>query len=112
NAAKYGALSRREGLVGVRWHWPCNGAGPEQLSIDWREIGGPAGAGHAKSREGAGVITDLVPYEVGGTADFPFHPQSGCCRLTLPGEWVRSGRQPSVERAQLAVAGYELAPIA
>ena len=111
NAAKYGALSRREGLVSVRWHWPCNGAVPERLRIDWREIGGPAVAVRAKSSYGSSVITDLVPYELGGTADLQFAAEGVCCRLTLPAEWVRGGRQSSVERAAAAVAGYELAQI-
>jgi len=111
NAAKYGALSRREGLVLVRWHWPCNGAVPERLRIDWREIGGPAVAVRAKSSYGSSVITDLVPYELGGTADLQFAAEGVCCRLTLPAEWVRGGRQSSVERAAAAVAGYELAQI-
>lgn len=94
NAAKYGALSRREGHVLIRWHSPLNGHASEQLTIDWKEIGGPPVDGQGKSSYGSSVITDLVPYELGGTADLVFAPEGVRCRLNVPGEWLRTGRQP------------------
>ena len=93
NAAKYGALSRREGHVVIRWHSPLNGHASEQLTIDWKEIGGPPVDGQGKSSYGSSVITDLVPYELGGTADLVFAPEGVRCRLNVPGEWLRTGRQ-------------------
>ena len=93
NAAKYGALSRREGHVLIRWHSPLNGHASEQLTIDWKEIGGPPIDGQGKSSYGSSVITDLVPYELGGTADLVFAPEGVRCRLNVPGEWLRTGRQ-------------------
>src|SRR5262245_22116486 len=105
NAAKYGALSRREGHVLVRWYWPRNKAMAEELTIDWQEVGGPVVSGDGKSSYGSSVITDLVPYELGGTANLNFAEQGVRCRLTVPAEWVRIRREPSVARTVAAVAG-------
>ena len=109
NAAKYGALSRREGLVVVRWTWPRDGQAREPLSIDWREIGGPSVEAGARSSYGSSVITDLVPYELGGTADLVFAREGVRCRLTVPAEWIRTGRQFGPERPVATIAGREMA---
>jgi hypothetical protein len=42
----------------------------------------PSNSGFGKS-----VITELVPYELGGTAQFVFSPEGILCRLDIPGEW-------------------------
>jgi PAS domain S-box-containing protein len=112
NAAKYGALSRREGLVLVRWNWPRNGGAGERLTIDWREIGGPGVEVRAKSSYGSSVITDLIPYELGGTADLVFATEGVRCRLTVPAEWVGAGRQLGAERPEASIVGYEMAQLA
>src|SRR6516165_4068171 len=54
NAAKYGALSKREGRVSVRWSRASNGKGPGPLAIHWRETGGlpveiPSNSGYGRS---------------------------------------------------------------
>ena len=108
NAAKYGALSRREGLVLVRWDWPLNGPGAEQLSIDWRETGGPPVDVRHKSSYGSSVITDLIPYELGGTADLLFAPGGLRCRLSIPAEWIKTARQAGLERTEGAMPVPEL----
>ena len=41
NAAKYGALSKREGRVSVRWYLSSNGQSPGWLTVEWVETGGP-----------------------------------------------------------------------
>ena len=112
NAAKYGALSRREGLVLVRWQWATNGRAAEPLTIDWKEIGGPPVDARRKANYGSSVITDLVPYELRGTADLVFTPEGVRCRLSVPTEWVRTGRQAGVDRVERTLAGAELARLA
>jgi PAS domain S-box-containing protein len=112
NAAKYGALSKREGLVLVRWHWPFNGRGAEQLSIEWKEMGGPSVDACHKSSYGSSVITDLIPYELGGTADLQFAPGGLKCRLCIPAEWIRTGRQIGQDRAQGAMPASEFLRLA
>jgi PAS domain S-box-containing protein len=88
NAAKYGALSRREGRVCVQWHWPAKGNAPEALIIEWQEIGGPSIAAASKSGYGTSVIRDLVPYELGGSVDLVLAPEGVRCRLEIPAKWV------------------------
>jgi PAS domain S-box-containing protein len=88
NAAKYGALSRREGRVFVRWCWPANGNAPEALVIEWQEVGGPAPEVPNKFGYGTSVIRDLVPYELSGSVDLVFAAEGVRCRLEIPAKWV------------------------
>jgi hypothetical protein len=62
-----------------------------------------------KANYGSSVITDLVPYELAGTADLVFASEGVRCRLSVPAEWVRSGRQTGVDRVDRALAAPELA---
>ena len=56
----------------------------EQLTIDWKEIGGPPMDARGKSNYGSSVITDLVPYELGGTADLVFAPDGVAAASMFP----------------------------
>ena len=88
NAAKYGALSKREGRVSVRWHCAPNGQAPGPLTIEWSEIGGPPVKAPSNSGYGRSVITELVSYELGGTARLLFFPDGVRCRLDIPAIWL------------------------
>ena len=88
NAAKYGALSRREGRVSVRWYRAANGHGPGPLAIEWLESGGPRVHVPSNSGYGRTVITELVPYELGGTARLLFSPEGVRYRLDIPAIWL------------------------
>lgn len=88
NAAKYGALSRREGRVSARWHWSATGNPVDQLIIEWQETGGPPIAVSCKAGYGTRVIRELVPYELGGTAEFTLAFEGVRCRLNIPAKWV------------------------
>ncbi|UVC12835.1 MASE1 domain-containing protein [Mesorhizobium onobrychidis] len=83
NAAKYGALSTRNGRVEV----VCN-RGPSEnatnLSIVWREIGGPAIAASPQCGYGVSLIRDLIPHELGGSVDLVFASDGVCCRIEFP----------------------------
>ena len=94
NAAKYGALSTRDGRISVRWYWPLNGKAPDRLVIEWQEIGGPGVEASSKSSYGTSVIADLVPYELGGTTDLVLAPDGVRCRINIPAKWVSSERRP------------------
>jgi PAS domain S-box-containing protein len=87
NAAKYGALSKREGRVSVRWHCAPNGQAPGPLVIEWKETGGPPLEAPNKSGYGRSVITEVVPYELGGAAHLTFSPEGIQYRLEIPAEW-------------------------
>jgi PAS domain S-box-containing protein len=88
NAAKYGALSSREGRVLVRWQRPANGNAHEALVIDWQETGSPSTAVPSKPGYGTSVIRDLVPYELGGSVDLVLAAEGLRCRLEIPAKWV------------------------
>src|SRR5262245_2238176 len=87
NAAKYGALSKREGRVLVQCNWRRNGNAPESLSLEWRETAGPSIAVPTKSGYGTSVIRDLVPYELGGSVDLVLAPEGVRCRVEIPARW-------------------------
>jgi two-component sensor histidine kinase len=93
NAAKYGALSTKDGRISIRWDRPVNGQLP-RLVLEWREIGGPPVVAPDTSGYGTSTIRDLIPYEFGGTVDLVFAPEGVQCRLELPPDWLGSDRQP------------------
>jgi PAS domain S-box-containing protein len=103
NAAKYGALSMRQGRILVRWRCPRNGA-RDPLVIEWHETGGPSVKVPSKSGYGTIVVADLVPYELGGTTNFALTPEGVRCRLEIPARWFSTGRQPSGRETQGATA--------
>jgi two-component sensor histidine kinase len=57
------------------------------LHIEWLETGGPPLEMPSNSGYGRRVITELVPYELGGTADLVFLPEGIQYRLEIPAEW-------------------------
>jgi PAS domain S-box-containing protein len=91
NAAKYGALSTSHGRVEVSWN---RGPGEDaaNLSIEWREIGGPAVAASPGCRYGVGIIRDLISHELGGSVDLAFAPGGVCCKIQIPFEAARNDR--------------------
>ena len=94
NAAKYGALSTKNGRVSIRWDRHLNGHPRSHLVFEWQEIGGPPVVALGKSSYGTSTIRDLIPYEFGGTVDLVLAPEGVRCRLELPAEWLGNDRQP------------------
>ena len=94
NAAKYGALSTKNGRVSIRWDRHLNGHPRSHLVFEWQEIGGPPVVALGKSSYGTSTIRDLIPYEFGGTVDLVLAPEGVQCRLELPAEWLGNDRQP------------------
>jgi PAS domain S-box-containing protein len=92
NAAKYGALSSPHGRVEVNWN---RGPGEDaaNLSITWREIGGPAVTASPECGYGVGLIRDLIPHELGGSVDLAFASGGVCCGFEIPFEAGRDGHK-------------------
>jgi PAS domain S-box-containing protein len=88
NAAKYGALSNKNGRVSIRWDRQPNRHTRSHLVLEWQEIGGPTVITPGKSSYGTSTIRDLIPYEFGGTVELVLAPDGVCCRLELPTEWL------------------------
>jgi two-component sensor histidine kinase len=100
NAAKYGALSTKNGRVSIRWH--RNGQLRSHLVFEWQEIGGPLVVAPGKSSYGTSAIRDLIPYEFGGTVDLVLAPGGVRCHLELPADWLGGLPRPP--------HGHHLAP--
>jgi PAS domain S-box-containing protein len=94
NAAKHGALSVQDGRVCVRWHRGLNGNAGAPINIEWQETGGPSVRDPDVSGYGLEVIRDLIPYELGGTADLAFASDGLRCQLEIPAEWQSDGTRP------------------
>ena len=92
NAAKYGALSTKEGCVSIRWDRRPSGH-PPCLVLEWQEIGGPLVIAPGNPGYGTSTIRDLIPYEFGGTVDLVFAPEGIRCCVELPANWLSSGRE-------------------
>ena len=84
NAAKYGALSRPDGKVSVRWLLTPKVSQGAALKIQWDETGGPEVAIPDRQGYGSGVIRDLLTYELGGKVDLTFARHGVRCSIELP----------------------------
>ena len=89
NAAKYGALSTKEGRVSICWDRRLNGY-PPRLVLEWQEIDGPPVVAPDKSSFGTSTIRDLIPYEFDGTVGLTLAPEGVRCRVELPADWISS----------------------
>jgi PAS domain S-box-containing protein len=88
NAAKYGALSTKNGRVSIWWDQRPNGHSRSHLVFEWQEIDGPAVEAPGKLSYGTSTIRDLIPYELGGTVDLALASDGVRCRLELPSDWL------------------------
>jgi len=88
NAAKYGALSRPEGLVSVHWLLPSKRTSGPAVQIQCHEVGGPEVANLARQGYGSSVNRDLLSYELGGKVDLASARQGVRCRIELPAWWI------------------------
>jgi two-component sensor histidine kinase len=84
NAAKHGALSSAEGRVSIHWDRHSHGDAPASLTIEWRELGGPAIVGPIQPGYGTNLIRGLIPHELGGKADLVFGADGAYCRIEIP----------------------------
>ena len=60
------------------------GGDAANLSIDWREIGGPAVAASPDCRYGVSIIRDLIPHELRGSVNLAFASGGVCCKIEIP----------------------------
>ncbi|HYD38805.1 MAG TPA: HWE histidine kinase domain-containing protein [Allosphingosinicella sp.] len=79
NAAKYGAFSRVDGKVEVRWQ--IEG---EQLRLEWRERDGPPVAPPERRGFGLRMIERALAADLGGTVAIDFAPEGLACRVEAP----------------------------
>lgn len=93
NAAKYGAFSKLDGRLSLRWRWLRNGS-HGRLAIEWQEIGGPPVVTPSRLGYGTSLIRELIPFELSGSANLEFASGGVRCRLEIPADWIRRVDRP------------------
>jgi len=84
NAAKYGALTKPDGLVSVTWQ--ANGDGTVELT--WVESGGPLVAPPTRRGFGSTLIERALAMETGGHANLHYLRTGVVCEIFLPASAV------------------------
>ena len=101
NAAKHGALSKPGGRLSLQWWWLRNGS-PGRLAIEWQELGGPPVREPTQPGYGTSIVRELIPFELGGTADLDFATNGLQCRMEIPADWVRNAGQEDFRGVDIA----------
>ena len=83
NAIKYGALSRDEGRIDIKWSIDPAKSGP-RLRLDWREQGGPKVDEPARRGFGSRLIERGLAAELGGTVKLEFLEDGLHCVVDAP----------------------------
>lgn len=83
NAAKYGALSARDGIVQLAWTIEPAPTG-QVLRIDWREEGGPPVSEPGRRGFGSRLMQFGVSRGLGGTLRFDYEPNGLQVSFTVP----------------------------
>jgi PAS domain S-box-containing protein len=83
NAAKYGALSREDGHVAIRWSVRPD-ADEAHLVFSWAEVGGPPVIKPARKGFGSRFIERGLAGQVGGTIALAFPPDGVTCTIAAP----------------------------
>ncbi|MBA4802414.1 MAG: PAS domain-containing protein [Euryhalocaulis sp.] len=81
NAAKYGALSREEGALEIKWTERDNDGG---FSVTWREAGMKGLKAPEKSGFGSLVIEQFTKSQLGATIERKFEPTGLVCEIAVP----------------------------
>ena len=83
NAAKYGALSTREGRIRVTWDIP-NASAPGALRLKWAETGGPPVTNIAHKGFGSVLIERGLALELDAKVELDFDPGGLVCTVEVP----------------------------
>jgi PAS domain S-box-containing protein len=91
NAVKYGALSAPQGRVTVEW------AMGEQLSLRWRETGGPKVMPPDRQGFGTNLIARIIGQQLGGSIQFDWKEGGLHCELTIASDLLADDRTDPAE---------------
>ncbi len=83
NATKYGALSRPEGSLELRWRVDRS-AEPARLLIEWTERGGPPVKRPQRKGFGSRFIEGSIASELRGVARLDYAPDGLRCTIDVP----------------------------
>lgn len=82
NAAKYGALSRPEGSLSIRWQVGADAG--RQLVIDWTEQGGPEVSAPSRQGFGTRLLQRCIERDLDGEIELRYDVQGVRCRMAMP----------------------------
>jgi PAS domain S-box-containing protein len=111
NAAKYGALSTKNGRVSIRWDRRPSVHPRSDLVFEWQEIGGPSVVHPGKASYGTSIIRELIPYELDGKVELVFACKGLRCRLEIPADWIGKASKSSAEPDALGAGQAMLGPL-
>jgi len=98
NAAKYGALSRPDGKVTLRWALiPAPSGGRVQIS--WQESGGPRVSAPRRSGLGSMLIGTMTEKSLGAKVTIRYEPTGFVWEIDMPAERVLREDIPTPEMA-------------
>lgn len=83
NARKYGALSRPEGRLDLRWSTESTDA-EDVLNFQWFESGGPNIVAPVKKNFGTRLIESSLTHSLHGKVTLDFTPVGLVCKINLP----------------------------
>jgi two-component sensor histidine kinase len=78
NAAKYGALSLREGRIAIAWH-----VADDKFHLEWREYGGPPVAAPSRKGFGTRMIKQILASDLGGEVWLTYPASGAVCRIEV-----------------------------
>ncbi|WPZ33953.1 GAF domain-containing protein [Thalassobaculum sp. OXR-137] len=84
NSIKYGALSSPAGWIAVTSTQAASG----DLTVEWRELGGPQVSAPERIGFGTTIIEQSVPHELGGTTTVRFVAEGLEVDITVPARFV------------------------
>ncbi len=89
NSNKYGSLSVEGGKVTLGWHRDGKG----DLTLEWRETGGPEVTPPTRKGFGTTIIDRSVPYDLGGKASIDYDPKGVHATFVIPARHLSEPRQ-------------------
>lgn len=85
NAAKYGALSKPNAKLKVRWSVTPGGDG----AFEWSETGGPPVRPPQREGFGSVLLHRSIPFDLGGQSDIDYAPEGLQARFLIPARFVQ-----------------------
>ena len=104
NAAKYGALSVREGRLSITWKLTKTG----DLMLNWAERNGPPVKRPERRGFGSIVVEQSIPFELQGEARITYEPEGVSAVFRIPYEFVRRGASETRRREPLRTRRADL----
>ncbi|WP_428030589.1 HWE histidine kinase domain-containing protein [Ancylobacter sp.] len=101
NAAKYGALSRPDGRLEVKWSVLPGG----DCEVVWRELGGPEVISTGRRGFGMALIERSVPYDLGGSSRMEFAAGGLLAHFRLPARHVSTSAADEAQGADVDFLG-------